>query len=168
MFRQEVSGRLRGSASRFRALGRIVNSRRVDERVARGMFQRASRHADGDVIEVGAVPVRLTVSRRARRISLRLDRAKGEVLAIAPSLRRLGEAAAFARERRDWIAERAAELRPPTRLAPGLELTLFGEACRLVRAPGRASLEGDARERGVRLALAADERAYAEAIVRLI
>jgi len=56
------------------------------------MFQRAIRHADGDLIEVGAARVRLTVSRRARRVSLRVDRAKGEVLAIAPSLRRLGEA----------------------------------------------------------------------------
>src|SRR5476651_2165364 len=112
------------------------------------MFQRASRHADGDVIEVGAVPVRLTVSRRARRISLRVDRAKGEVLAIAPSLRRLGEAAAFAYERRGWIAERVLELKPPTRLTPGLDLTVFGEACQLGRSPSRASLEAAGWERG--------------------
>jgi hypothetical protein len=132
------------------------------------MFQRTSRHADGDVIEVGAVSVRLTVSRRARRISLRLDRAKGEVLAIAPSLRRLGEAAAFAYERRGWIAERAPELKPPTRLAPGLALTVFGVPCRLDRAPGRASLEAEGWERGIRLALGAGDAAYAKAIVQLL
>ena len=132
------------------------------------MFQRAIRHADGDMIEVGSVQVRLTVSRRARRVSLRVDRGKGEVLAIAPTLRRLGEAAKFAHERHAWIAERAAELTPPTRLAPGLALSLFGAPCRLARAPGRASLEGDGWERGVRLTWAADDDAYAAAIVGLI
>lgn len=132
------------------------------------MFQRAIRHADGEVIEVGAVPVRLTVSRRARRVSLRVDRAKGEVLAIAPTLRRLGEAAAFAHERHAWIAARAADLQPPTRLAPGLAITLFGEACWLERAPGRASLEGDGWERGARLRLGAGEDAYADAVVGIL
>ncbi|HVM99592.1 MAG TPA: SprT family zinc-dependent metalloprotease [Caulobacteraceae bacterium] len=132
------------------------------------MFQRAIRHADGDVIEVGAAKVRLTVSRRARRVSLRVDRAKGEVLAIAPSPRRLAEAAAFAHERLEWIAERAAELTPPTRLAPGLRITVFGDACVLRRAPGRASLEAIAWERGKKIALAADEAAYGRAVVDLV
>src|ERR1700722_2447976 len=116
------------------------------------MFQRARRPADGDVIEVGPARVRLTVSRRARRVSLRVDRTKGEGLAIAPTLRRLGEAAAFALERRGWIAARLLELKPPMRLAPGLTLTVFGEPCRLGRAPGRASLEAEGWERGIRLA----------------
>jgi hypothetical protein len=132
------------------------------------MFQRAIRHADGDLIEVGAVRVRLTVSRRARRVSLRIDRGKGEVLAIAPSQRRLGEAAQFAHERRAWIAERAAELKPPTQLAPGLAITLFGAPCRLGRAPGRASLEAEGWERGVRLGWGADDVAYGAAVVGLI
>jgi predicted metal-dependent hydrolase len=132
------------------------------------MFQRAIRHADGEVIQVGAVPVRLTVSGRARRVSLRVDRAKGEVLAIAPTLRRLHEAAAFARNRRAWIAERASELQPPTRLVPGLQLTLFGEPCRLARSPGRASLEGPCRERGMRLPAGADDETYARAVVALL
>jgi hypothetical protein len=132
------------------------------------MFQRAIRHADGDLIEVNGARVRLTVSRRARRVSLRVDRAKGEVLAIAPTLRRLGEAAAFAHERRAWIAERAADLKPPIRLAPGLAITLFGAPCRLERARGRASLEGDAWERGARLALGADDAAYARAVIQIV
>jgi len=132
------------------------------------MFQRAIRHADGDVIQVGDVAVRLTVSRRARQISVRVDRARGEVVAVAPSARRLGEAAAFARERGLWIAAHAAELTPPTRLAPGLTITLFGEPCRLGRAPGRVSLEAAGWERGARLAYGADGAAYAEAVVRLV
>jgi predicted metal-dependent hydrolase len=132
------------------------------------MFQRAIRHADGDVIEVGQVRVQLTVSRRARRVSLRIDRGKGEVLAIAPTPRRLGEAVAFAHERHAWIAERAAELTAPTQLAPGLAITLFGAPCRLARGPGRASLEGDGWERGARIRLGAGDDVYAAAIVGLI
>ena len=132
------------------------------------MFKRAIRHADGDVIEVGAARVRLTVSRRARRVSLRVDRAKGEVLAIAPTLRRLGEAAAFALERRAWVLAHTATLAPPRTLAPGLELTLFGESCRLARAPGRASLEAAGWERGLRLPLGADDDAYAHAVIQLL
>ncbi|HEY1753402.1 MAG TPA: SprT family zinc-dependent metalloprotease [Caulobacteraceae bacterium] len=132
------------------------------------MFKRAIRHADGDVIEVAGTPVRLTVSARARRVSLRVDRARGQLLAIAPTPRRLGDAAAFAYERRAWIAARAAELTPPTRFAPGLELDLFGERCRLGRSPGRASLEGAGWERGVRLPLGADEAEYGHAAVQLI
>ncbi len=132
------------------------------------MFQRTIRHADGDLIEVGGVRVRLTVSRRARRVSLRVDRGKGEVLAIAPSLRRLAEAAQFAHERRAWITKRVAELKPPTQLAPGLAIAVFGEPCRLALAPGRASLEAAAWERGARLKLGADEATYAAAIMGLI
>jgi hypothetical protein len=132
------------------------------------MFRRASRHADGEVIEIGAARVRLMVSTRARRVSLRVDRALGEVLAIAPSLRRLGEAAAFAHERRSWIAERALELKPPTRLTPGLQLIVFGEPCRLGRSIGRASLDAAGWERGMRLRVGADDETYATAVVQLL
>jgi predicted metal-dependent hydrolase len=132
------------------------------------MFKLANRPADGDLVEVGGACVRLKVSRRARRVSLRLDRANGEVLAIAPSLRRLGEAADFARERRDWIAERIAELPAPVGFAPGDAISVFGEACRLGRAPGRASLEADGWERGLRLAYAADQAGYSRAVVTLL
>src|SRR4030095_2507978 len=74
--------------------------------------------ADGDRLEGAAAPVRLKVNRRARRVSLRLDRTKREVVATAPSLRRLPEAAAFARERAGWIAERLSELPQNQTLAP--------------------------------------------------
>src|SRR5581483_1809817 len=132
------------------------------------MVSLANRHADGDLLEVGGAAVRLKVSRRARRVSLRLDRASGEVLAIAPSPRRLAEAVAFARERQRWIAERLAELPARVRFAPGAEIMLFGEPCRLTRAPGRASLEGVRWELGLRLAYGADEAAFSKAVVTLI
>jgi predicted metal-dependent hydrolase len=126
------------------------------------------RHADGDLVDVGGAPVRLKVSRRARRVSLRLDRASGEVLAIAPTARRLADAIGFARERRDWIAERLAEAPPRVSFHPGLEITVFGERCVLGRSPGRASLETAAWERGLKLPYGANEATYGRAIAALI
>jgi hypothetical protein len=94
--------------------------------------------SDGDRLEVAGAPVRLKVNRRARRVSLRLDRTKREVVATAPSLRRLAEAAAFARERAGWITERLAELPQAQLLAPGDLIEVFGRPVRLESASGRA------------------------------
>jgi hypothetical protein len=94
--------------------------------------------SDGDRLEVAGAPVRLKVNRRARRVSLRLDRTRREVVATAPSLRRLPEAAAFARERATWIAERLAELPTAQLLAPGDLIEVFGRPVRLESGAGRA------------------------------
>ncbi|MDB5429389.1 MAG: metal-dependent hydrolase [Caulobacter sp.] len=94
----------------------------------------------GDRLVVDGAPVRLAVNPRARRVSLRLDRAKREVVAVAPTPRRLAEAAAFAHERSGWIAERIAEVPAPTPLWPGMSITLFGEPVLLEAAPGRPKL----------------------------
>src|SRR5215211_3598614 len=94
--------------------------------------------ADGDRLEVAGFVVRLKVHRRARRVSLRLDRTRREVVATAPSPRRLAEAAAFARERAGWIAERLAELPAMSPLAPGLLIEVFGRPVRLEAGSGRA------------------------------
>ena len=86
---------------------------------------------DGARLEIDGLIVRLTVSGRARRISLRIDPQKREVIAIAPSARRLADAWSFARERRAWAAERLAALPAPTSLLRGDELSLFGRPHRL-------------------------------------
>jgi predicted metal-dependent hydrolase len=85
----------------------------------------------------GAV-VRLRVNRRARRVSLRLDRARREIVATAPNPRRLAEAAAFAHDRAAWIAERLAELPSAAPLAPGQLIEVFGRPVRLEQGSGRA------------------------------
>jgi predicted metal-dependent hydrolase len=94
--------------------------------------------SDGDRLEVAGAAVTLRVNRRARRVSLRLDRTRREIVATAPSSRRLPEAAAFARERAGWIAERMAELPVATPLYPGMVLQVFGEPVRLEAGSGRA------------------------------
>lgn len=93
---------------------------------------------DGDHLEVAGAAVRLKVNGRARRVSLRLDRTRREIVATAPSQRRLAEAAAFARERASWIAERLAELPVANPLAPGQLIEVFGRPVRLEAGSGRA------------------------------
>lgn len=97
------------------------------------------RFNDGDVLEVEGVRVRLKVNGRARRISLRIDAAKGEAVAVAPSQRRLPEAASFARERARWAAERLAA-RPQGRpFAPGTHAPLRGVPTLLAAIPNASA-----------------------------
>lgn len=124
--------------------------------------------ADGDRLEIAGAVVRLKVHPRARRISLRLDRTQREVVATAPSARRLSEAANFARERIDWICARLAELPAPRPLAPGRQLRLFGEAYVLARGEGRARrLVPDGGEPG-RLLAPGEGEVFARGALRLI
>jgi predicted metal-dependent hydrolase len=95
-----------------------------------GLF--GTRYADGQAVDIGGLTVRLRVSARARRISLRVDKARGEAVAVAPSARHLADAAAFARLRRDWLADRltvAPAARPS--LILGDRLAVFGVNWRL-------------------------------------
>ena len=45
-----------------------------------GLF--GPRYADGQVVDLGGLPIRLRISGRARRVSLRVDRARGEAVAV--------------------------------------------------------------------------------------
>lgn len=84
------------------------------------------------------VHVRLEVNPKARRLILRLDERKREAVAVAPSKRKIGEAAAFARERIDWIAEHLNQLPDHVVLEPGTVFNLRGEPCEIsLDGPGR-------------------------------
>jgi predicted metal-dependent hydrolase len=130
---------------------------------------RTAAYADGALIEVAGSPVRLRVSGRARRVSLRLDAARREVIATAPSARRLAEAVAFARERSAWMAGLLAELPAPLTIRPGVLIEVLGEPCRLVCAPGRTRWR-PAAAAGEPLTLSApsEGEAFARAVVRAI
>jgi hypothetical protein len=101
-----------------------------------GLFRTPSL-ASGDLIEVAGAPVRLKVNARARRVSLRIDARKREVIATAPSPKRLSEAVAFAGQRAQWIAQHLAALPEPVRIAPGDRLEVLGEGHVLTRAKTR-------------------------------
>jgi predicted metal-dependent hydrolase len=120
-------------------------------------------YAHGDRIETGGHAVRLAVNARARRISLRVDRTRREVVATAPTARRLAEAVAFARERVGWIDAQLAELPAPTAIRPGMTVSLFGQAFTLVARPGRARLDPAGATIG-----APNDAAFADRALRLI
>jgi predicted metal-dependent hydrolase len=115
----------------------------------------------------GAV-VRLRVHRRARRVSLRLDRTRREIVATAPSPRRLPEAAAFAQERAQWIAERLAELPPAAPFAPGMLVDVFGTPVRLEAGSGRARWIEPEDGSTPRIAAMGEGEGYARAVVLVL
>jgi predicted metal-dependent hydrolase len=124
--------------------------------------------SDGDRLEVAGAPVTLKVNRRARRVSLRLDRTKREIVATAPSIRRLPEAAAFARERAHWIAERIAELPAAQPLRPGMTLMVFGEPVLLEAAAGRARWHPAAEGLPTRITAMGEGEGYARAVMLVL
>ena len=89
--------------------------------------------------------LRLSVNPRARRISIRIDGKTGEVVATAPSERRLADAVAFARSKAAWVAERLEARVEGTPLVPGTTIALHGRATRLeaTGANGAARLSED-------------------------
>jgi len=126
----------------------------------------------GNTGEPGLI-LRLSVNARARRISLRIDAKSGEVVAVAPSERRLVEAVAFARSKAGWIAERLEARVEGVPLAPGGRITLHGRdvaleatgtngAARLVDTPCgfviRSGGEGEAFGRRVEALLKREAR----------
>lgn len=131
------------------------------------IFQRKDL-ADGDRLEVAGAAVTLRVNRRARRVSLRLDRTRREIVATAPSPRRLAEAAAFARERAGWIAERMAELPDATPIHPGMTLTVFGEPVRLEAGTGRARWFAPDGATPARIAAMGEGEGYARAVILIL
>ena len=125
-------------------------------------------YSDGDRLEVAGTPVTLKVNRRARRVSLRLDRTRREIVATAPSPRRLSEAAAFARERANWIAERIAELPDAAPLRPGMMLEVFGEPVRLDVGTGRAKWLPAAAGEPARITAMGDGEGFARAVMLIL
>ena len=99
---------------------------------------RGSKYAPGDLIEVAGARVRLKVSPRATRVSLRIDQARREVVASAPSQRRLHEAVAFAGQRAAWIASHLGAIPRCASLEPGAVIEVFGQPHRLEPAASRA------------------------------
>ncbi|HEX4181595.1 MAG TPA: SprT family zinc-dependent metalloprotease [Caulobacteraceae bacterium] len=129
---------------------------------------RSSSYADGDRIVVDGTEVRLKVSGRARRVSLRVDGARREVVATAPSPRRLGEAAAFAQERRAWIAARLAELPTAQIVSPGDVIEVLGQPCRLERATGRTRWRPPENGEPLRLCASGEGAAFSAAVQRAL
>ncbi len=128
------------------------------------------RLAPGDLIEVGGRPVRLAINARARRISLRLDAGRREVVATAPSKSRLKDAAAFARSREGWIAARIDALPRQRALAPGSVLFVGGAPCHFERAAMRIRPKfiPATQAEPARLLASGEDEAFARAALRAL
>lgn len=72
------------------------------------------------------VSVRLEVNPRAKRIILRIDGRTGEAVAVAPTQRKLADAAAFARTRLAWITAQLERSANAIRLEEGATIPLRG------------------------------------------
>lgn len=82
------------------------------------------------------VDVRLRISPRARRFTLRLERGGGAVLTLPPGVP-MTEARMFLLRQSDWLA-RAMTRRPdPTQVGPGTQLPVAGRMIRIECPPGR-------------------------------
>ena len=133
------------------------------------MFQRkAAPLAAGDIVEVAGHPVRLRVDGRARRVSLRVDAARREVIATAPSPRRLKDAAAFAADRAAWISTALGKLPDALALVPGATIQVLGRALRLEQAASRRAQGLVEGEDGPRLLAYGEDYLFARAVVRLL
>jgi predicted metal-dependent hydrolase len=132
------------------------------------MFRPAIRLNHGDLIDDEGAPVRLRVNSRARRVSLRIDAACGEVIATAPSPRRLAEAMAFVAQRRGWIQAKLAELPRAQPFAPGVVIDVAGEPCRLMAAAGRPRWHSASEDAPTSLSAPGEGAAFARAITNAL
>jgi predicted metal-dependent hydrolase len=130
---------------------------------------RGKSYAPGELIEVAGAPVRLKVSPRATRVSLRIDHARREVIASAPSQRRLHEAVAFAGQRAQWIATHIGALPRPSTLGVGAVIAVFGQPHRLEPAASRLKAGFYEGEDGHAVLRAFGEGdAFARSVLRLL
>jgi len=134
------------------------------------LFRRTVAYVPDQLIDIGGRPVRLAVEPRARRVSLRLDTTRREVVATAPSARRLSDAAEFARSRADWIAQRLDNLPASRPFLPGTTISVGGQPCRLERAAMRIPprLIAAVADEPMRLLASGDGETYSRAVHRAL
>ena len=132
------------------------------------LFRSAPRYSDGDHILVAGARVRLRVSTRASRVSLRIDAARREVVATAPNPRRLSEAADFAHARTRWIVAQMAGLPEALNIAPGVTVDVLGRPWRLERGTGRARWRAASADQPATLLVPGEGEAFVKAVVRAL
>lgn len=86
----------------------------------------ASLHMDYLQIDGRAVPVTVRHNPRAKRVIVRVDLAAGSVQVTTPSRRNISQALLFAREQREWIAERLHHVPQPVPFRNGAHIPYRG------------------------------------------
>lgn len=98
-------------------------------------------HVDGR-----AVPLRIKINPRARRLILRIDKASGDVVVVCPSAQGLGQAHHFAQAQRSWIAAQLKRLPAQIPFADGAQIPFQGQVHTLRftgTAPRRVTIVND-------------------------
>lgn len=91
---------------------------------------------------IAEIPVRYVIRPRARRVSLRIDTARREAVAVLPRERDKKRADKLIRDKQDWLNGHLQNLPPPMPFSPGGMILLRGRRVELVHETGR----GTARE----------------------
>lgn len=130
----------------------------------------APRLVAGEVVQVAGHPVRLRVNTQARRVSLRLDAPRREIVATAPSARKLADALAFAQARAAWIARLLEALPQGAPFTAGATIPVRGAPCRLQRAvmrvPGK--LLPATADAPARIVVYGEGEAFSRAVERVL
>jgi predicted metal-dependent hydrolase len=121
-----------------------------------------------ELIDGRRVKLRVIVNPRARHISLRLDSARREAVAVAPTQRLAPKAAAFAIDRAGWIQQHLARLPAAIPLKPGAVIPLRGQPHRLVMVKGRAPARIEPGSPPQIIVGAPDEQAFATRLRRFL
>lgn len=93
----------------------------------------------------GDIAVLLRRSSRARRMTLRVTRAEGQVILTLPLRASLTEGRAFAESRLDWLRNVRAELSPAPEVVFGALFPVEGAMLEIAPNPGRGTRIEDAR-----------------------
>lgn len=93
------------------------------------------------IITIGTPPIAIAIQRhaQARRYTLRVDRARGQVRLTLPPRGSVAEAARFAESREGWLRRQLAEVPPVRVVAAGAALPVFGAERRIVAVRGLRS-----------------------------
>ncbi|MDS9468444.1 SprT family zinc-dependent metalloprotease [Paracoccus sp. MBLB3053] len=99
---------------------------------------------DEQILVGGDIPVVLRRSARARRMTLRVTRAEGQVVLTLPMLASLTEGRAFAESRAEWLRRVRAGMPPAAIVAAGARIPIEGELFEIEPASTRTvRIEGD-------------------------
>jgi predicted metal-dependent hydrolase len=95
-------------------------------------------HPRTATVEVGGKSLNVSVRRnpRARRLYLRIDPVRADVVLVLPRGVGLQEGLRFAHERRGWLAGRLAAMPVHTPFADGVEIPFLGSVLTIRHAPG--------------------------------
>ncbi|MEG2311902.1 SprT family zinc-dependent metalloprotease [Brevundimonas sp.] len=95
------------------------------------------KYKDGDRLSLkDGQTLRLSVNKRARRISIRIDAREREAVVVAPSAATLSQGVTFALQKADWIAQKldsAVEVQP---FRTGMTVGYLGQTLRLEAVAG--------------------------------